>query len=78
MAPYIFEILSNGGISMNKLLTKIANDAMLSKGVIFTGLALSIAGNVITFVGVYYTALRKGVELRDEEYYQEEVRKYEN
>lgn len=63
---------------MNKLLTKIANDAMLSKGVIFTGLALSIASNVITFVGVYYTALRKGVELRDEEYYQEEVRKYEN
>lgn len=63
---------------MNKLLTKIANNAMLSKSVIFTGLAMSAISNVAIFVGVYYTALRKGVELRDEEYYQEEVRKYEN
>ena len=63
---------------MNKLLTKIANNAMLSKSVIFTGLAMSAISNVVIFVGVYYTALRKGVELRDEEYYQEEVKKYES
>ena len=61
---------------MNKLLTKIANNAMLSKSVIFTGLAISIVGNVITYTGLYYTALKRGVELRDEEYYQEEVNKY--
>lgn len=61
---------------MNKLLTKIANNAMLSKSVMFTGLAISIIGNVIAYTGLYYTALKKGVELRDEEYYQEEVNKY--
>ena len=62
---------------MNKLLTKLANDSRLTKGVVGAGLAMSIISNVIIFVGVYYTALNKGVELRDEYYYQEEVKKYE-
>lgn len=62
---------------MNKFLTKLVNDEHLSMGVVATGLAMSIVSNVIVFVGVYYTALHKGAELRDEYYYQEEVRKYE-
>lgn len=73
---YSKNIIVMGVIHVNKLLTKIANNAMLSKSVMFTGLAISIIGNVIAYTGLYYTALKKGVELRDEEYYQEEVNKY--
>lgn len=62
---------------MNKLLTKMVNNEALSKGVVLTGLAMSIVSNVVVFVGVYYTALHRGAELRDEYYYQEEVKKYE-
>ena len=60
---------------MNKLLTKIVNDKKLSKCVVGTGIALSILSNVVIFVGVYYSGLRKGVELMDEE---EVVNAYEN
>lgn len=62
---------------MNKFLTKLVNNDKLSMGVVGAGLAMSIVSNVIVFVGVYYTALHKGVELREEYYYQEEVRRYE-
>ena len=62
---------------MNKLLMKLANDERISKGVVLTGMAMSIVSNVIVFVGVYYTALHRGAEIRDEYYYQEEVRRYE-
>lgn len=49
---------------MNKLLSKIANDEKLAKGVVAAGITLNTIANLMIFVGVYYTALRKGVELK--------------
>lgn len=62
---------------MNKLLSNLANNEKLSTAVMLTGLGLSIAGNALMYIGVYYLALRKGVEIRDNFYYEEEVKKYE-
>lgn len=46
---------------MNKVLSKIANDRKLSTAVILGGTTLSIVSNIIIFVGVYYSGIRKGV-----------------
>lgn len=46
---------------MNKVLSRIATDEKLSKAVIMSGTALSIVSNLIIFVGVYYSGIRKGV-----------------
>lgn len=62
---------------MNKLLTKIANSSKLQKATVLSGCTLATISNVLVFVGVYYIALKKGVELRDQYYYEEEVKKYE-
>ena len=48
---------------MNKLLTKIANDEKLAKGVVLTGIALSVFTNIVIFTGVFYTGLHKGFEI---------------
>lgn len=50
---------------MNKLLTKLVNDEKLAKSVILGGVALQTISNLIIFVGVYYTAVRKGFELAE-------------
>ena len=62
---------------MNKLLTKIANNSKLQRATVLSGCALATISNVMVFVGVYYIALKKGVELRDQYYYEEEVKSYE-
>ena len=62
---------------MNKLLTKVANSSKLQKATVLSGCALATISNVLVFVGVYYIALKKGVELRDQYYYEEEVKNYE-
>ena len=46
---------------MNKVLSKIATDEKLSKAVIIGGVALSVVSNIVIFVGVYYSGIRKGV-----------------
>lgn len=48
---------------MNKVLSKIANDEKLSMAVIAGGITLSIISNFAVFVGVYYSGVRKGVEV---------------
>jgi hypothetical protein len=48
---------------MNKLLTKIANNEKLAKGVVFVGMAMAVVSNVIVFTGVFYTGLHKGFEI---------------
>lgn len=55
---------------MKNALTKLANDYRLSDATLFVGLGLSIVGNILVFTGVYYTALHRGVQLRDA-YYEE-------
>ena len=50
---------------MNKLLSEIANNEKMAKGVVAAGIALNTVANLMIFVGVYYTALRKGVELKE-------------
>jgi hypothetical protein len=61
---------------MNKLLTKIVNDSKLQKVILGTGFTLATLSNLLIYVGVYYSALKKGVELRDE-YYESEENTYE-
>lgn len=46
---------------MNKVLSKIANDEKLARCVIACGTALSIVSNIVIFVGVYYSGIRKGI-----------------
>ena len=57
---------------VNKVLSKLANNEKLAKGVVGGGVLLSTISNLVIFAGVYYLALRKGVELRDEYYESEE------
>lgn len=57
---------------VNKILGNLANNKSLAKGVIGTGVVISTLSNIVIFAGVYYLALRKGVELRDEYYESEE------
>ena len=61
---------------MSKLLTKIANDTKLQKATVFTGFALATISNILVYVGLYYSALKKGVEVRDQYYYEEECKAY--
>ena len=66
MSSYIFgKNYKKGKIIMNKLLSRIANDEKMAKGVVAAGIALNTIANLMVFVGVYYTALRKGVELKE-------------
>lgn len=62
---------------MNKLLSCLVNDEKIQKMVLVGGVALSAIANTAVFVGVYYLALHKGVELRDAYYYENEVKEYE-
>jgi len=48
---------------MNKILSKIANDKKLSALVVLGGLTLSAVSNIALIVGVYYSGVRKGVEV---------------
>lgn len=48
---------------MNKILSKIANDKKLSALVVLGGLTLSAVSNIALVVGVYYSGVRKGVEV---------------
>lgn len=57
---------------VNKILGNLANNKRLAKGVIGTGVVISTLSNIAIFAGVYYLALHKGVELRDEYYESEE------
>ena len=57
---------------VNKVLGRLANDKKLAKGVIGCGVLLTAISNIVTFAGVYYLAIHKGVELRDEYYESEE------
>ena len=61
---------------MNKLLMKIANDNKLSVGILVAGAALSVVSQVLAYTGLYYTALHRGVSIRDEYYYEEECKAY--
>lgn len=63
--PLIFLQKTKGEKDMNKLLSKIANDGRFAKGVVAAGICLNTIANMMIFVGVYYTALRKGVELQE-------------
>lgn len=73
MSSYIFVTIKLWGINhmVNKVLTNLANNKKLAKGVIGGGIVLSALSDIIIFAGVYYLAIRKGVELRDE-YYESE------
>ena len=53
---------------VNKVLSSLANNKKLAKSVIGGGILLSAVSDIIIFAGVYYLAIRKGVELRDEYY----------
>ena len=57
-----------------KILDKLANNFMLSDTTMFIGVGLSIIGNILVFTGVYYTALHRGVALRDQYYEENEVK----
>ena len=57
---------------VNKVLSSLANNKKLAKSVIGGGILLSAVSDIIIFAGVYYLAIRKGVELRDEYYESEE------
>lgn len=63
---------------INKVLTKVANDKRMSNGLILAGFAFSTISNILMFTGVYYLALHKGVELMEEQYYEQEVKNYGN
>ncbi len=48
---------------MNKILSKIANDKKLSTLVVLGGFALSAVSNIAIVAGIYYSGVRKGVEV---------------
>ena len=73
---YYSKKLRGNKLMVNKVLSKLANSSGLAKGVVIAGVSLSTISNLAIFAGVYYLALRKGVELRDE-YYESEESNYE-
>ena len=56
---------------VNKCLSKLANNKTAAKCVIGIGMAFSTISNLTILAGIYYLAIRNGVELRDE-YYESE------
>lgn len=49
---------------MNSILGKIVNNKKLAFGIVAAGVMLSALGNALSFIGVYYAGIKKGVEVR--------------
>lgn len=61
-----------------KILSVLANDTRIANAVIVAGIALAGVGHILIMYGSYFKGLKTGVELRDDYYYQKEIREYES
>ncbi len=62
---------------MNNLLTRLANNDKVSTGMVYGGILLAAIANTLIFTGAHYSALKKGVEIRDEYYFEKEKSAFE-
>lgn len=63
---------------MKGLINKIANDRKLSSTIAFVGMALGTICHIVALSAIFYNGMRKGVDARDEFYYQKEMERYNN
>ena len=63
---------------MKSFINKVANNRRLSSAIAYVGIALGAVCNIVAMAAVFYNGMRKGVDERDEYYYQEELRRYNN
>lgn len=58
-------------------LSRIANDEKAASALVFIGVALGTLAEILIFTGAHYQALHKGVEIRDDYYFEKEKKAYE-
>ena len=61
----------------NKALTVLANNPILSDTLTFGGIIFATVGNIMILYGSFFRGLNKGVETRDNYYYEKEMTDYE-
>ena len=63
---------------MKSFINKVANNRRLSSTIAYIGIALGAVCHIVALSAIFYNGMRKGVDERDEYYYQEELRRYNN
>lgn len=58
--------------------SKIANNEKLADGLVYFGILGSIACTMISVGAAYLRGMRRGVDIRDDYYYEKEVKEYED
>lgn len=63
---------------MKNLLNKIVNSRKATRAIGLVAIGVCAVCNIVAICAIYYNGMRKGVDERDEYYYQEELRRYNN
>lgn len=61
---------------MKNFLNRLANNRKLSSALAFAGIVGACVCNIVTIVSIYYNGMRKGVDDRDDYYYEKEMKAY--
>lgn len=74
---YGFLTKCKGDKQMKGFINKLANNRKLSSAIAFAGMAGACICNIVTIVAIYYNGMRKGVDVRDDYYFDREMAAYE-
>ena len=74
----LFPFHQKGDYEMKNFINRMANDRKMSSVIAFAAIGLATVCHIVAISAIFYNGMRKGVDKRDEFYYQEELRRYNN